>query len=174
MNPAQHHYFEVEIYNTNSGSSQISGLRIAGSGTAILLATSHGSLTKSSLPYPKLVRELPDPDLQRGNQTLASLSNSSIKVSILGDTKIISLKLLQKKVSNMVLVSDGNLGIGTNVKIDMFCLIWLRHSVSSKVITNRSFYLKIPIYLHTCATCSELPSDVNTMASFKREREIYP
>ena len=45
-------------------------------------------------------------------------------------------------------------------------MICLRHLISSRAVTNRIFLLqKKPFFLHTCAACSDLPSNLSTMRS---------
>ena len=51
----------------------------------------------------------------------------------------------------MVFILDGNSEIVAHV--DLFIM----HLIRSTVVTNR-------IFLHACATCSELPSSISTMA----------
>ena len=61
----------------------------------------------------------------------------------------------------MVLILDGNLEIGAHVGSNLCYLICFRHLIISRVITNRIFYTKKKlIFLHVCATYSELPSDI--------------
>ena len=55
----------------------------------------------------------------------------------------------------MLLISDGNSEIGAHVRSDLCYLICLRHLIKPSSVTNRIFFL--PIFLHTCATYSELP-----------------
>ena len=43
-------------------------------------------------------------------------------------------------------------------------LICLRHLIRSRADKNRIFFAPIrPIFLHACATCSELPSNISSM-----------
>ena len=56
----------------------------------------------------------------------------------------------------MVLILDGNSEIGAHVWSDIGYSIRLSHLFSARAITNL-------ILLHTCATCSELPSNISTM-----------
>ena len=41
--------------------------------------------------------------------------------------------------------------------------IWVRHSITSTQIAKSIFFLKMIYFVYTCATCSELPSDIRTM-----------
>ena len=59
----------------------------------------------------------------------------------------------------MVLILDGNSEIGAHVWSNLCYLICLRHLIRSKTVTNLIF----PIFLHACATCSKLPSDISNM-----------
>ena len=52
----------------------------------------------------------------------------------------------------MVFISDGNSEIGAHVWSKFGNLSWLRHLFKSGI-------LKSSVYLLTCATCSELPSN---------------
>ena len=59
----------------------------------------------------------------------------------------------------MVLILEVNSEIGVNVWSDLGYLIWLRRLFRSRAVTNQYFFLSIrPIFRHTCATCSGLPS----------------
>ena len=58
----------------------------------------------------------------------------------------------------MVVISEGNL------EIDAHCsLIFIRHFIRSRAVTNRIFSRKRPVFLHACATCSKLPTNISTM-----------
>ena len=60
----------------------------------------------------------------------------------------------------MALISDGNFEIGAHVVANLCSLISLRHL---RDVTNRMFFSpKRPTFLHACATCSEIPSDITT------------
>ena len=63
----------------------------------------------------------------------------------------------------MVLISIGISVIGAQVRSNPFYLICLRHLIRSRAVTNRISSPKRPIFLHTCATCSESPSNKGTM-----------
>ena len=62
----------------------------------------------------------------------------------------------------MVLIFDGNSDIGSHVRSNFCYLICIMHFVRSSAVTNRILQ-KIPIFLHACATCSELPSNISVM-----------
>ena len=57
----------------------------------------------------------------------------------------------------MVLILDGNSEISTHALSDLGYLICLWHLFRSRALTNQNFYV------HTYVTCSELPSNLNTM-----------
>ena len=57
----------------------------------------------------------------------------------------------------IVVVIDGNLEIGSHERKNLCYLICLRSLIRSRAGTNRIFFL------HACATCSELPSNIDTM-----------
>ena len=59
----------------------------------------------------------------------------------------------------MVLIHDGNSEIGAHERSHFCCLISLKHLITSRVVTNP----KSAIFLHACATCSELPSYTSIM-----------
>ena len=42
-------------------------------------------------------------------------------------------------------------------------LIYLEHLFRSAEVTNQIFFLRKTVLLHTCATSSELPSNIRTM-----------
>ena len=48
---------------------------------------------------------------------------------------------------------------------NIFYLIWLRYLIKSRAVINRIFFssLNKPIFLHACATCSKLQSEIWTM-----------
>ena len=54
---------------------------------------------------------------------------------------------------DLVLISDGNPKISAHVRSNIFYLILSRHLIRSRVVTNRTFFVrKRPIFLHACAT----------------------
>ena len=61
----------------------------------------------------------------------------------------------------MVLILDGYSEIGAQVRSDLGYLICLRHLFKSRTVTNLK---ESHIFLHTCAKCSELPSNISTMS----------
>ena len=64
----------------------------------------------------------------------------------------------------MVLILDGNSEIVAHVRSKHCYLICLRHLIRSRTVTNRIvFSPKRRIFLHACATCSELPSTLSPM-----------
>ena len=90
----------------------------------------------------------------------------------------------------MVLILDGNSEIDAHGRSDLCYLICVRQLTRSRAVTNqqkslkyeqrnlyiinffnrdreqsqiRYFYPKRPIFLHACATCFELPSNISTM-----------
>ena len=66
-------------------------------------------------------------------------------------------------IHTMVLILDGNSEIGAQVKSNFCYLIFLRHLVGSRVATNSIVFSKKAFFLHACAACSELPSNVSTI-----------
>ena len=65
----------------------------------------------------------------------------------------------------MVLILDGNSDIGAHVGSNICYSISLRNSMRSRAVKNRFFFLRIiPIFLHACATCFVLPSNISTIA----------
>ena len=52
-----------------------------------------------------------------------------------------------------------------HVRSNLCYLIWLRHLL--RTVTNRIFSPNKLIFLHACATCSELPSNISTMGKIK-------
>ena len=63
----------------------------------------------------------------------------------------------------IVLILDSNSEISAHVRTNRKYLTLLRHSIISTAAKNAVFYRKIPSFLHTCATCSELFSDISRM-----------
>ena len=63
----------------------------------------------------------------------------------------------------MVLILDGHSDIGARVRSNLCYLICLGHLVRSRAFTNLFFLLRKDIvFLHACAICSELPSNMST------------
>ena len=58
----------------------------------------------------------------------------------------------------MVLVSD----MSAQVRSNLCYLICLRHFIRSRKVTNR-FVIRKDFFVPACATCTELPSNMNTM-----------
>ena len=65
----------------------------------------------------------------------------------------------------MVLIFiDGKSEIGVQLRRNICYLVSLRHLIRSRAVTNLILFSPLrPIFLHACATCSELPSDIGTM-----------
>ena len=68
---------------------------------------------------------------------------------------------LQKIIRVMVLILDGTTEIGAHKTGNLCHMICLRHLIRWRVVTNRIFCSDF--FLHTCATCSELSSNISTM-----------
>ena len=72
----------------------------------------------------------------------------------------------------MVRILDGNSGVGAHVRSNICHLICLRDLIKSRAVTNRIFFSpNRPIFLHGCATCSKLSSNISSMIrndGFKR------
>ena len=67
--------------------------------------------------------------------------------------------------ADMELILDGNFEIKAQVLTDLGYLICIRHLFRSRGVTNLNLlFHKRLIFLHTFATCSNLPSYLNTMA----------
>ena len=64
-----------------------------------------------------------------------------------------------------MLILDGNLETVADVKSNLCYLICLRHLIGSSAVLNRGFFFseKKTIFLHACATCSEIPSNIVTI-----------
>ena len=63
----------------------------------------------------------------------------------------------------MVLILDGNSEIGAH-KANFLHFICIRHLIRSRAVANRNFFSpKRPIFLHACAICSMLPSNISTV-----------
>ena len=63
----------------------------------------------------------------------------------------------------MVFMLDVNSKIGAHIWSNLCYSIFVRHLITSNAVTNRIFSPKRPIFLHACAACSELPSNISTM-----------
>ena len=57
----------------------------------------------------------------------------------------------------------GNSEVGAHVWSEIGNVSYVRHLFRSRA--NLIFFHKIHVFLHTCATCSELPSNVSTRLS---------
>ena len=64
------------------------------------------------------------------------------------------------KLKTMVLILDGNSRIDAHVKSNFCYLICLRHMIDGEQLNIGSFSSKRPIFLLSCATCVELPSNI--------------
>ena len=67
-------------------------------------------------------------------------------------------------IISLVLILYGNSGMGAHLWSDLSYLICLRHLLRSRAVTKIDFCSpKRPIYLHTCAMCFEVLSNISTM-----------
>ena len=64
----------------------------------------------------------------------------------------------------MVLILDGNSEKGLHFRSNFCYLICFRHMIRSRAIKSLIFFQKRLTFLHTCATCSKLPSEISTMS----------
>ena len=63
---------------------------------------------------------------------------------------------------HMVHIFDGDSEIGAHAR---HCyLIYFRHLIRTRTVTNRIFLIAISIFLHACAPNAELPSTICTIA----------
>ena len=76
---------------------------------------------------------------------------------------ILQFILTSCSIPALVLISDGNSEIGARVRSNIYYLICLSNLLGSRTVKNPIFSPKRPIYLHTCATSSELPSVMSSM-----------
>ena len=75
---------------------------------------------------------------------------------------IILIKHYKRQVK--IFIWDGNSKIGAHVWINLGNLLCLRHLIRSAAVAHVKFiFKKRPVFLHTCATGSELPANLNTM-----------
>ena len=65
--------------------------------------------------------------------------------------------------TGMVLIQDGNLGIGAHVQCNLCYLICVRHLIRSRAVTNRNFFPNTSIFIHSCAIYSELLFNIKNM-----------
>ena len=71
----------------------------------------------------------------------------------------------QRIAQPMAIIIDGNSEIGAHARSNLCYLNCLRHLIRLRAIKNLIFFLQErPIFLDTCATCSELPSNISTIA----------
>ena len=63
-------------------------------------------------------------------------------------------------IQSMVLIIDGNSKIGAHVRNHLCYLTCLRHLITTKTVSNRTF----SFFLLACATCSELSSIIRTLS----------
>ena len=55
--------------------------------------------------------------------------------------------------------------LDAHVRSNLCYLICLRHLLRSRAVMNRIFSPKRPMFVHACATSSELPSNISTVGS---------
>ena len=89
------------------------------------------------------------------------LKSNQIKLRI---TNVIQCRYVFPDYQYFELILDGNLEIGAHVRSYLCYLSGLRHLFRWKAVNNRFFSPKTLIFLHACATCSELPSSIITMS----------
>ena len=67
----------------------------------------------------------------------------------------------------MAFILDSTWEIVALVRSNLYYSIVVRPLILSRAVTDRIvfFSLKRPVFLHACATCSELPSNISTMLS---------
>ena len=70
----------------------------------------------------------------------------------------------------MILLLDSNSEIGAHVWSEIGNLICLRYLSRSKAVVNLKCTLRNTCFLHTCATCSELPSNLSAMILLSTEQ----
>ena len=75
---------------------------------------------------------------------------------------ILTIKNPNPTVWTRVLILDGNSEISMHVWSDLGYLIFICHLFRPRAATILFFLPKRHVYLHTCATFSELPSDIRT------------
>ena len=69
--------------------------------------------------------------------------------------RALSLNLVFR-LNPMVLRLDGNSERGAHARSNLCHLIYSRHLIRSRAVTNRIFFnLKRPIFIHLCATSSD-------------------
>ena len=73
---------------------------------------------------------------------------------------------------NMMLLLDGNSEIGAHLRSDIVNLICSMHLIRSRAVSNLKFIPEKPFFLHTCAICFELPSNISTIAIIDLPRSI--
>ena len=74
----------------------------------------------------------------------------------------------QEYTQNHGSILNGNSEIGAHVRSSLCYLIGLRLVIRPKAVTNRFFLSSNrTIFLHACATCSELPSKKSTLRKCK-------
>ena len=87
------------------------------------------------------------------------------KVSLLGSnqSQIDGPLMYKVTVRFMVLILDGYSEINRCARMEHSLLFdLLRHLIKQRAVANRIlFSQKIPIFLHVCASCSEIPYNVN-------------
>ena len=72
----------------------------------------------------------------------------------------------------MVLILDGNSLRGAHITRNISYSTCSRHLISSRAVTNRVFYPKRPNFLHACATCIELPSNISIIGFFLHPEKV--
>ena len=71
------------------------------------------------------------------------------------------------RVRFIVLILGGNSKKGDHIRSNFCYLSCLRCLIGLGAVVIRIFFTpEIPIFLHACAPCYELPSDISTMSAF--------
>ena len=68
----------------------------------------------------------------------------------------------QRNGKNTVLILDGNLEIDAHINSNLWNHIYLRHLIRLSAVTYQIYLWKNQFFHNACATCSELPSYINT------------
>ena len=70
-------------------------------------------------------------------------------------------------LSTIVLILDGNSEIGAHEELSLLSDLLKAFDKIESSHKSHIFYPKGPIFLHACATCSQLPSNLSTIIVYE-------
>ena len=73
----------------------------------------------------------------------------------------------------MVHILDGNSLRGAHVRRNICYSTSSRYLITSRAVTNRVFLPEKTHFLHACATCNEIPSNISTMGHSGSWKQLF-